>query len=302
MPAKVVETVAVAITPNVTVVKPEVDVRENISAMVVVRLGEMQAELMRLDALGERISKLSGVPVPKSEAPDSKRRDGQGGPLVDPWKPMAAEELQRKTERPAEAVDASADSLTALESQLMERRIKSNLLPTLMPIDAERMGLCSAGVSTPLPACAPAHEGIDFGAQPGTPVLAAAGGVVEEATFHPEYGYLIELGHGNDFSSRYAHLSKLKVKAGQVVKRGQLIALSGNTGRSTGPHLHEVRFKGVPQNPERSLNQNTSLAQATAPEVPGALKPVEWEGHILADGGSVNNMPVDVAKAMGPTW
>ena len=268
VPAKVVETVAVAITPNVTVVKPEVDVRENISAMAV-RLGEMQAELMRLDALGERISKLSGVPLPKSEAPDSKRRDGQGGPLVDPWKPMAAEELQREIERLAEAVDVSADSLTALESQLMERRIKSNLLPTLMPIDAERMGSPFGRRVDPIAGVRAMHEGIDFGAQPGTPVLAAAGGVVEEATFHPEYGYLIELGHGNDFSSRYAHLSKLKVKAGQVVKRGQVIALSGNTGRSTGPHLHfEVRFKGVPQNPDRFLNQNTSLAQATAPEVP----------------------------------
>ena len=268
VPAKVVETVAVAITPNVTVVKPEVDVRENISAMAV-RLGEMQAELMRLDALGERISKLSGVPAPKSEAPDSKRRNGQGGPLVDPWKPMAAEELQREIERLAEAVDVSADSLTALESQLMERRIKSNLLPTLMPIDAERMGSPFGRRVDPIAGVRAMHEGIDFGAQPGTPVLAAAGGVVDEATFHPEYGYLIELGHGNDFSSRYAHLSKLKVKAGQLVKRGQLIALSGNTGRSTGPHLHfEVRFKGVPQNPERFLNQNTSLAQATAPEVP----------------------------------
>ena len=131
------------------------------------------------------------------------------------------------------------------------------------------------------------HEGIDFGAPSGTPVSAAAGGVVDGASFHPEYGYLIELNHGNEFSSRYAHLSKLKVKPGQVVKRGQLIGLSGNTGRSTGPHLHfEVRFKGVAQNPGRFLNQNANLAEAsvdsptragkrisTAPRSPGVKRP-----------------------------
>ena len=271
VPAKMAETVTVAITPGATVVKPEVDQRENISSMAV-KLGEMQAELMRLDALGERISKLSGLTAPKSDkpAPAAKvGKDGQGGPLVDPWRPTGAEELQREIDRLAEAVDESADNLMALESQLMERRIKSSLLPTFVPITAERIGSPFGRRVDPIAGVRAMHEGIDFGAAPGTPVFAAAGGVVDGASFHPEYGYLIELNHGNDFSSRYAHLSKLKVKAGQVVKRGQLIALSGNTGRSTGPHLHfEVRFKGVAQNPERFLNQNTSLAQATAPEVP----------------------------------
>ena len=105
------------------------------------------------------------------------------------------------------------------------------------------------------------HEGIDFVADPGTQVFASAGGVVQTAEYHPQYGNLIEIDHGNDFSSRYAHLSKINVKPGQVVKRGQLIAASGNTGRSTGPHLHfEVRFKGVAQNPARFLQQSTQMA------------------------------------------
>ena len=287
VPAKVVETVTVAITPGASVVKTAVDQRENISSMAV-KLGEMQAELMRLDALGDRISNLSGLPAPKSDKPEpAKRRDGQGGPLVDPWQPMSADELQHEIDRLAEAVDESADGLTALESQLMERRIKSSLLPTLMPINAERMGSPFGRRIDPLAGVRAMHEGIDFGAPSGTPVSAAAGGVVDGASFHPEYGYLIELNHGNEFSSRYAHLSKLKVKPGQVVKRGQLIGLSGNTGRSTGPHLHfEVRFKGVAQNPGRFLNQNASLAEASvdsptragkrispAPRSPGVKRP-----------------------------
>ncbi|MFT3849215.1 MAG: M23 family metallopeptidase [Propionivibrio sp.] len=246
--------------PAAPVVKPEVDVRQNISSMAV-KLGEMQAELMRLDSLGERISKLSGLFTQKSEKPIREGKDGQGGPLVHPSHPLAADELQREIDRLADAVDESADNLTALESQLMERRIKSNLLPTLVPINAERIGSGFGRRIDPIAGVQAMHEGIDFGADAGTPVFASAGGVVGTAGFHPEYGNQIEIDHGNEFSSRYAHLSKLKVRAGQVVKRGQLIGLSGNSGRSTGPHLHfEVRFKGVAQNPERFLNQSTQLA------------------------------------------
>ena len=98
---------------------------------------------------------------------------------------------------------------------------------------------------------------------PGTRVLAAAGGVVTVAEFHPQYGNMIEIDHGNDFSSRYAHLSRLEVKQGQVAKRGQQIGLSGNTGRSTGPHLHfEVRYRGVAQNPARFLQMGAQLVAA----------------------------------------
>ena len=240
--------------------KPEVDVRENINSMAV-KLGKMQAELMRLDSLGDRISKLTGLAAPNKEKPAIEGRDGQGGPLIHPSRPLAAEELQREIDRLAEAVDESADNLTALESQLMERRIKSSLLPTLVPIDAKRIGSVFGRRIDPIAGVRASHEGVDFVADSGTPIVASAGGVVGTAEFHAEYGYLVEIDHGNEFSSRYAHLSKIKVRAGQVVKRGQLVGLSGNSGRSTGPHLHfEVRFKGVAQNPERFLNPGPQLA------------------------------------------
>jgi murein DD-endopeptidase MepM/ murein hydrolase activator NlpD len=103
------------------------------------------------------------------------------------------------------------------------------------------------------------HEGVDFSAEVGTQIRAAAAGVVVSADRHPEYGNLIEIDHGNDMSTRYAHASKLLVAPGTVVRRGQVIALVGTTGRSTGPHLHfEVRFKGVAQNPNRFLMQARS--------------------------------------------
>ena len=98
------------------------------------------------------------------------------------------------------------------------------------------------------------HTGLDFPAPTGTPIAAAAGGVVLTAEFHPQYGQMIELDHGNQLVTRYAHASRMLVKPGDLVKRGQKIAEVGSTGRSTGPHLHfEVLVDGVHQNPARFL-------------------------------------------------
>ena len=95
----------------------------------------------------------------------------------------------------------------------------------------------------------------------GTPVAAAAGGVVQFAGYHPQYGNMIDIDHGNDLVTRYAHLSKVLVKEGEVIQRGRRIAESGTTGRSTGPHLHfEVRYRGAAQKPERFLASKTPSA------------------------------------------
>lgn len=236
-------------------------VRDNLTTMAV-KLGEMQAQLMRLDHLGERISKQSGISLPKS---DAVAKGGSGGPLINPSRPFSIEELQREVDRLAVTVEQRTEGLTALESQLMERRIKTTLLPTLMLIDADYVGSTFGTRVDPIAGVGAMHEGIDFVADTGTKVDAAAGGVVTVAEYHPQYGNLVEIDHGNDFSSRYAHLSRIGVKAGQVVKRGQEIARSGNTGRSTGPHLHfEVRYRGVAQNPARFLNMEAQLALSPA--------------------------------------
>jgi len=239
--------------------KTEDYVRDNVTSMAV-KLGEMQAQVMRLDLLGERISKQSGIAVPKDE---NNGKAGQGGPLILSPRPLSVNELQREIDRLADIVEQRSDSLTALESQLMERRIKTTLLPTIVPITANHIGSTFGHRIDPIAGVSAMHEGIDFVADPGTRVIASAGGVVITAERHPQYGNLIEIDHGNDFSSRYAHLSNIKVKLGQIIKRGQEIGASGNTGRSTGPHLHfEVRFKGVPQNPSRFLQMGTQLALA----------------------------------------
>ncbi len=237
--------------------KAEGYIRDNVKSMAI-KLGEMQAQLMRLDLLGERISKQTGIILQKN---GGKSSDGQGGPLIPSTRPLSVNELQREIDRLSEVVEQRNDSLTALESQLMERRIKTTLLPTIVPVNANHIGSTFGYRLDPIAGVGAMHEGIDFVTESGSKVIASAGGVVMTAEYHPQYGNMIEIDHGNDFSSRYAHLSKVDVKLGQIVKREQHLGLSGNSGRTTGPHLHfEVRFKGIPQNPARFLGMGTQLA------------------------------------------
>ncbi|MCL2829225.1 MAG: M23 family metallopeptidase [Betaproteobacteria bacterium] len=266
------------------------------------RLGEMQAHLLRLDSLGERISTMSGVnlqsPSPANSPAGAKdgaaaqktgnEREGNGGiggPFVRAA-PQSPDDLQREIDRFAHELEQRSDRLFALESRLVDLYAISSRLPTMLPISNPR------GISSgfgwrldPYARMGAMHEGVDFPTDIGTRVKAAAGGVVTTAQYHPEYGNLIEIDHGNGYSTRYAHLSRIDVKAGQIVKIGQAIAFSGNSGRSTGPHLHfEVRFQGVPQNPVNFLQHRApSLQVATlsaspplesfSPNPPGAAAP-----------------------------
>ena len=259
--------------------KSEEFLRENVAAMAV-KLGEMQARVTRLDLLGERVAKQSGVSVPKSEVNTKPATGGSGGPLIRPSQSLSLDELQREISKLSQMVEQRDADLTAIESQLMERRIKATLLPTLMPIEAHHVGSPFGRRVDPIAGVGAMHEGIDYVADIGTSVVASAAGVVTVAEYHPAYGYMIDIDHGNDFSSRYAHLSKMQVKVGQVIKRGQQIALSGHSGRSTGPHLHfEVRYRGAAQDPARFLQMGAKLAQGGAKAV---LPPVKNAGRVKA--------------------
>jgi murein DD-endopeptidase MepM/ murein hydrolase activator NlpD len=132
-------------------------------------------------------------------------------------------------------------------------------LPTVTPVDATWSASSFGWRIDPFTGQNALHEGVDFIADVGTPIFAAAGGVVVYAGSHHQYGTMVEIDHGNDFISRYAHASKVLVKEGEVVLRGRKIAEVGSTGRSTGPHLHfEVRYRGFAQNPGKFLRASSS--------------------------------------------
>ncbi|MDK9701773.1 MAG: M23 family metallopeptidase [Sulfuritalea sp.] len=232
-------------------------VRENLNAMAV-KLGEMQAQLMRLDTIGERLAGMAGVKTQELKAFEAKT-GGRGGPLVLPAA-MSSTDLQRAVDALANQLEAKSDAISMIESQMLEDRIRKSLLPTSLPVEAQWNASTYGWRVDPFTGERAMHEGVDFVANPGTGIRAAAAGVVISAERHPQYGNMVEIDHGKDLTTRYAHASKLLVTAGQLVKRGQKIAEVGTTGRSTGPHLHfEVRIRGLAQNPDRFLR----MAQAT---------------------------------------
>lgn len=133
-----------------------------------------------------------------------------------------------------------------------EQKDKMARIPSVMPINVKDYTI-SSGYGyrrDPVYGTAKFHEGLDFAAATGTPVFATADAVVEVAERKDAYGNCIDLDHGYNYLTRYAHLSQILVKPGQHVKRGEMIGKVGSTGKSSGSHLHyEVRFKGEPQNP-----------------------------------------------------
>jgi len=231
--------------------KTEEFLRENLNAMAV-KLGQMQAQLMRLDALGERLSTLAGLKPGEfrfNEAP------GRGGAVSSiPAQDFSMAEFNRQLDQLSRQMENRSDSLGILESQLFDAKVKKKLMPTIPPVDAAYSASSYGWRIDPFNGMLAMHEGVDFPVDIGTPVFAAAGGVVIYSGPHPQYGFLVEIDHGNDFTTRYAHCSRVLVREGEVVQRGSKIAASGSTGSATGPHLHfEVRYRTVAQNPIRFL-------------------------------------------------
>ncbi|HXX10298.1 MAG TPA: M23 family metallopeptidase [Burkholderiales bacterium] len=216
------------------------------------KVGELQARLLRVDALGERLTKVARL---KPQDFMFDRVPGRGGAESSlPSTELSMKDLGITLDKLSKDLEDRTDKLRVLESMLTEDSAKRQLMPSGMPTEG---GFYSSNFGwriDPFTGLNAFHEGVDFMAEEGTPVLAAAGGVVIFAGVHPQYGNMVEIDHGNDLVTRYAHTSKMLVKVGDVVLRGGRIAEVGNTGRSTGAHLHfEVRHRGVAQNPARFL-------------------------------------------------
>lgn len=227
--------------------------RENLDVMAR-RLGEMQAKLLQLESLGERVSGLAGI-----NPAEIKARPGQGGVLV-PGRPLTLEELQATLAELDGLTGQRADLLAVVESRLLEQKLRNMTVPTQQPVQHGSLGSPFGWRIDPFTGGMALHTGMDFQAATGTPILAAAGGVVVTQEVHPGYGNLVEIDHGQDLVTRYAHASRVFVKKGDLVKRGQKIAAVGNTGRSTGAHLHfEVWVQGVAQNPQKFLAAGRDL-------------------------------------------
>ena len=254
--------VAADATANDATLKQDRYVKGNLTAMAV-RLGEMQAKLMRLDALGERVQGLAGI---KPEEFNFREPPGRGGAEpsstnVRLERSLSMTSFQEALDAMARDVEHRADYMNVVETSLMSDKIRLKMLPTVQPVNVTYTASGFGWRFDPFNGRNTFHEGIDFPAAVGTPIVAAAGGVVIAAEYHHEFGNMLEIDHGNNIVTRYAHASRLLSRVGDIVQRGQHVADIGSTGRSTGAHLHfEVLVKGVPQNPTKFLLAGASQA------------------------------------------
>lgn len=228
--------------------------RDNLNTMAI-KMGQMQAQLLRIDSVGKRLTELSGI-EPQEFMFD--QMPGQGGAVSTTTlsQDISFGEFDNQVENLSRTLDDRLGKLETLDLILRQDRLKKEMRPTNMPVDVKWYSSSFGPRIDPFTGKRAYHKGIDFVAEIGAPIKAAAGGVVVYSARHPEYGNMVSVDHGNDLVSRYAHASKRLVKVGQVVKQGEKIAEVGSTGRSTGPHLHfEVRHKGRALNPSRFLKK-----------------------------------------------
>ncbi len=226
-------------------------------------LGELQARMMRLDAQSQRLAKLAGEKDSKvTNKPNLKPNNPQldnllpanrGGPLINA-RPMTEMDLQAAILELTQAVDARDDSLSSIEAKVLQQSVLKDMLPNSSPVAAAYNSSSYGWRIDPFNGNKAFHEGLDFTANTGTAIRAAADGIVSFAEHTPDYGNIVKIEHGSGLETRYAHASKLLVHVGERVVKGQIVAEVGSTGRSTGPHLHyEIRLNGNSLDPRKYL-------------------------------------------------
>lgn len=220
-------------------------------AVLADKVGALQAEVIAVKGLGHRVAEAAGVEFTEPEIRDNLPMD-----FIEPvsMQDITTEGLSLQLDTLFHEVRAQEDGLALLDLMLTRRSGIEASLPSYSPVDYPYLSSSFGWRRNPVTGRHAMHEGLDFAAPSGSPIYAASGGVVTEARFRSGYGNLVEIMHGNGLSTRYAHASKLKVKEGDLVEKGQVIALVGSTGRSTGPHLHfEVRIAGHALDPSLFL-------------------------------------------------
>ena len=228
-------------------------------------LGELQARIMRLDAQNQRLAALAGEKDIKitnqpnaqlqKKSEQNTNQGNMGGPFISS-KPMSEPDLQAAISALTDEVDTRDEYLSTLEAKILQKSVLKDMLPNSSPVEAAFNSSSYGWRSDPFNGDKAFHEGLDFTASMGTAIKAAADGIVTTAEQTPDYGNILKINHGSGLETRYAHASKLLVKPGERVVKGQIVAQVGSTGRSTGPHLHyEIRLNGNSLDPRRYLQK-----------------------------------------------
>ena len=216
------------------------------------RLADLRGRFSEIDALGRRLVDVAGLDLGEL---DFDSGGGAGGPLLpvtdaEAETPRSFAEIRRRVDRVAGGIDDRERKLSVVEGFLVERELKVETTPAGWPIDSGWISSSYGHRTDPITGNQAFHGGTDFATHAGDPIYAIAGGVVVFSGRRGAYGNLVEINHGNGYTTRYAHNKENLVRVGEVVRAGDEIARVGSTGRSTGPHVHlEVRKHGQPKNP-----------------------------------------------------
>ena len=222
-----------------------------------IRIARMNARVIRLDALGRRLTVMADI--------DDSEFDFDSVPAVGgPEEPMAAgtnvampEMLEAMNTFDAQLSNREVQ-LDVLESVLMNQNLRDRVYPQGRPVGAGWISSYFGKRTDPFTGKAANHTGIDFAGKDGAEIVAVAAGVVTWSAARYGYGIMVEINHGSGYATRYAHNSENLVSVGDEVKKGQVVALMGDTGRATGPNLHfEVLHNGSRVNPVKFIRDSS---------------------------------------------
>ncbi len=222
------------------------------------QIGELHSRILGIDQQTERLQDVMRKQIlGKEKLPKLKKEnklDGKGGPFIE--KRITHKNIRNTLVMLMDNIQAREDMYNKMEAILLKRSVLKETLPTLYPVNVPYQSSSYGWRMDPILGKRAFHEGIDFSAATGEPIYATAGGIVEKARRWGKYGNLITINHGGGLRTRYAHLHKILVKKGDIVNKEDLIGYVGNTGRSTGPHLHyEIRLNKNSLDPKQYLKR-----------------------------------------------
>ncbi len=237
-------------------------------------LAEIKVKYENLLHISNRLARSQGLQpgqgelgnfVPRGSSTDVPMEDL----LLENPSAKSAEEIGRELDDLRKKMSYQEDSLRVMEFLAQSKSAGLERIPTTIPVSMMQARVTSAyGYRTnPVTGAYHLHSGQDFAGASGTPIYAASAGVVSYVGYRGGYGLTLEIDHGNEVMTRYAHTSEIMAEVGDLVTRRQLVARIGNTGRSTGPHLHfEIRIKDVAVDPMEFLGRDFSAQQVASEE------------------------------------
>jgi murein DD-endopeptidase MepM/ murein hydrolase activator NlpD len=227
--------------------------QEKVNALAM-RVGQMNANVIRLDALGKRLTRMANL---KDGEFDFGNPPALGGAETADGQPAQIPNLTAMVDDLQSQLSSREQQLGVLENLILTRELNKQVYPEGRPVEQGWISSYFGRRADPFTGYSAVHKGIDFAAPEGTKVSAVAAGLVTFAGERSGFGQMVEINHGNGLATRYCHNESLLVKQGDMVRKGQEVSLMGSTGHSTGPHLHfEVLKNGTQVDPLRFIGED----------------------------------------------